>query len=110
VSLALRLVFNNTTHEIMLGAVGIPTRLRSERRVNVFEFGAIADGGSHPLSERYSSLQSAWADYPHATSLADEVDWAAIQAAIESVTPTGGAVELCRGTYRIADSIPCPQT
>ena len=44
-------------------------------------FGAIGDGTLHPLSERFSSLAAAKLVYPHATSLTDSIDWAAIQAA-----------------------------
>lgn len=48
------------------------------------QFGAIGDGTSHPLSERFSTLTAAQAVYPHATSLSDETDWAAIQLACNS--------------------------
>lgn len=47
--------------------------------VNVKEFGAIADGSSHPLSERYTSLSAAQVVYPFVTSLTDEIDYAALQ-------------------------------
>ncbi len=51
-------------------------------QISVKDFGAIADGTSHPLSERYATLAAAQADYPHADSLANEIDWAAFQGAI----------------------------
>lgn len=44
-------------------------------------YGAIADGTSHPLSERYPTLTLAKMRYPSATSLTDEIDWAACQTA-----------------------------
>lgn len=44
-----------------------------------FHFGAIGDGTSHKLSERYTTLADAQAVYPHAVSLDDEIDWCAIQ-------------------------------
>lgn len=47
-------------------------------------FGAIGDGSSHPLSERFASLEDARAIYPRATSLNDEIDWCATWAAIDS--------------------------
>lgn len=49
------------------------------------DFGAIGDGSSHPLSERYATLAAAQADYPHATALTQEIDWAAIQGAYNAL-------------------------
>lgn len=43
------------------------------------DFGAIGDGTTHPLSERYATLAEAQAVYPHAVALTDEIDWAALQ-------------------------------
>lgn len=43
------------------------------------DYGAIGDGLSHPLSERYLSLEDAQAQYPFATSLAQEIDACAVQ-------------------------------
>jgi hypothetical protein len=42
----------------------------------------IGDGAPHPLSDYYSTLAQAQADYPHAQALTDTVAWCAIQAAI----------------------------
>lgn len=65
-------------------------------------FGAIGDGASHPLSERFASLGAAQAVYPHATSLSNQIDWCAIQAAINAAsTATGGVVFLPVGTFLI---------
>lgn len=50
-----------------------------------FHFGAIGDGASHKLSERYSTLAQAKAVYPHAVSLDDEIDWCAVQALFDYV-------------------------
>src|SRR5919197_5537860 len=52
-------------------------------------FRAIGDGASHPLAQRYQSLAAAQADYPHATDLSDEIDWAAIQRAMDRATADG---------------------
>jgi len=65
------------------------------------DFGAIGDGALHPLSERFSTLAAAQAIYPRATSLADQIDWCAIQAAVD----TGRPVNLGRRTYRVNRSI-----
>lgn len=50
-------------------------------------YGAIADNVSHPVQEwiasgRYANLAAIQADYPQVTSLADEIDWAAIMKTI----------------------------
>jgi hypothetical protein len=50
VRLALRLSFQNTTHEIRLGAVGVKFRPTGALCLNVRDAGAIGDGLSHPLS------------------------------------------------------------
>ncbi len=82
----------------MLAASAAPSAqafAASQRSMNVTEssvqdydvraYGAIWDGRSHPLSERFASLDEARASYPHATSLDEEIDWAATQAAINAV-------------------------
>lgn len=46
------------------------------------DFGAIGNGVSHPISERFQTLGQAQGVYPHVTSMTDECDWAAWQAAI----------------------------
>jgi hypothetical protein len=48
------------------------------------EYGAIGDGNSHPLSERFSTLEDAQKIYPHATSLNDEIDWCATVSAMRN--------------------------
>lgn len=53
-------------------------------------YGAIGDGASHPLSERFATLAEAQAVYPHATGLPNEIDWAAIQKAINVANAAGG--------------------
>lgn len=51
-------------------------------KININDFGAIADGTSHPLSETYGTLAAAQAVYPAALALSDEKDWCAWQAAV----------------------------
>lgn len=52
------------------------------------DFGAVCDGSSRPVSQwltggardrGYASLAAITADYPHVSSLSDEIDWAACQ-------------------------------
>jgi hypothetical protein len=52
-------------------------------------FRAVGDGASHPLAQRYQSLAAAQADYPHVTDLSDEIDWAAIQRAMDHAAADG---------------------
>ncbi len=49
--------------------------------VTPYQFGAIADGGSHPLSTVYSTLTAAQVVYSFATSLTQEIDYCAVQKA-----------------------------
>lgn len=64
-------------------------------QIYISAHGAIGDGSSHPLSERYTTLAEAQAVYPHATALTEEIDWAAMVSAIadapNSVAGYGGA-------------------
>lgn len=64
----------------------LPTNLQRKisEQVSFRDFGAIGDGLSHPLSEKFTSLQAAKAVYPFATNLSDEIDYCAIQKAIFS--------------------------
>ena len=64
---------------------------------NVKDYGAIMDGSSHPLSTQYATLAAAQAVYPHALALTDEIDWCAIQAAVNAgnsaiLVPAGTAI------------------
>jgi hypothetical protein len=52
--------------------------------VSVKDYGAIGDGTLHPLSERYNTLADAQKKYPHARSLNDSIDWAALQQAVNN--------------------------
>ncbi len=81
--------------------------------VSVTDFGAIGDGSAHPLSGRYGTLAAAQAVYPFVTSLTQQIDWAASQAAINSLatvdshgtTDYGGDVEFPRGNYVMSNPL-----
>jgi hypothetical protein len=74
--------------------------------VNVKDFGAIGDGNPHPLSSVYPTLAAAQAVYPFATSLTQEIDWAAIQSAVNEAMKTGKMVYIIGpGPYLISDTI-----
>lgn len=87
------------------GASGAWVRISDPREPRIARaeaFGAIADGTSHPLSERYATLGEAQAVYPHATALTDEIDWCAIQAAINDLEAAdGGTVKLGPFSYYV---------
>jgi hypothetical protein len=51
------------------------------------DFGAIGDGGSHPLSASYANLAAAQVDFPYATSLTQEKDYCAFLTALYGATP-----------------------
>ncbi|HFZ0499144.1 TPA: phage tail fiber protein [Klebsiella pneumoniae] len=65
------------------------------KKLNLFlspwDFGAIADGTLHPLSERYASLALAQVDYPFVTSLTQSIDYAAIQKCVNEMVTRGAA-------------------
>jgi hypothetical protein len=75
--------------------------VRTTDVANAKTFGAIGDGNSHPLSERYATLADAQAVYPHATSLTQEIDSVAIQAALNAGR---AVVNIPGGQYRIDPS------
>lgn len=61
----------------------------------------VADGGSHPLSERFDSLTEAQDKFPFVDSLTEQIDRAAIQSALEA----SRSVELPGGEHYIDRSI-----
>jgi len=56
--------------------------------VDLRAYGAVF--ANQDLSTKYSTLSEAQADYPFATSLAQMIDWAATQAAVNAAESTGG--------------------
>ncbi|KAG1387360.1 hypothetical protein G6F60_014143 [Rhizopus arrhizus] len=68
-----------------MGAIFRTFQAKMRDRVSVLDFGAIGDGTYHPLSERLAALPAAQAQYPFVTDLAHSIDYAAIQAALDSL-------------------------
>ena len=55
-----------------------PTSLHGTSALNVKDFGAIGDGGTHSMSDLgYANLAAAQVDYPSATHVDDTADWCA---------------------------------
>ena len=71
--------------------------IMNQTKANVKRYGAICDGVSHKLSEKFSSLEDARKIYNVATSLNDEIDYCAIQQALKD----NKLVFLPKGTYII---------
>ncbi|MEV0792581.1 right-handed parallel beta-helix repeat-containing protein [Kribbella sp. NPDC050459] len=83
-------------------------RILLDNEIDTGWFGTIGDGANHPLSQRFTTLTEARAIYPHATALTDEIDWCAIQAAINTVkaaSATTKAVRIPQGDYVINQAI-----
>ncbi len=67
-------------------------------------FGAIADGKSHKLSEKYSTLEAAQKDYPGVKDLNITIDGAAFQKAVDMASLDNGEV-LAEKTYVVNSPI-----
>ncbi|CAO3454888.1 DUF2190 family protein [Azospirillum largimobile] len=78
--------------------------------LSIRDRGAIGDGRSHPLSERYKSLEAARRVHPHVRSLDQECDWAALQGAVLELSRSGhgGTVMVPPGHYRLDGEIVLP--
>ncbi|MBY6263730.1 DUF2190 family protein [Azospirillum sp. 412522] len=78
--------------------------------LSIRDRGAIGDGRSHPLSERYKNLDAARRVHPHVRSLDQECDWAALQGAVleQSRGGQGGTVLVPPGQYRLDGEIVLP--
>ncbi|GEM_PF-1322158 len=81
------------------GAIDRTQHDKNLESVSVEDFGAIGDKSYHPLSERFSTLAAAQAQYPFVTDLNDSIDWAAAQAAVLSFEGRGGVVNATSQFY-----------
>ncbi|MBP0496236.1 hypothetical protein [Roseomonas indoligenes] len=90
------------------GEVGSP--VLEARPFDVRRFGAIWDGRSHPLRERFPTIERARAVYPFARSLEQQVDFCATQGAINAAAAAGGGcVWLPRGVGTMDDTLVIPE-
>lgn len=82
----------------------------ADSAIDVKTYGAIADGNSHPLSTIYATLAAAQVVYSFATALTDEIDYCALQKAINTANSlSGNIVELPPGIYVINKGIVIPK-
>lgn len=84
------------------------------RSANVLDFvpsainaAVVGNGGWKPLSGYYASLGAAQVDFPFAEALAQELDWAVLQSALNAIRSSGApsVLEIPRGTYVITTSV-----
>ena len=71
--------------------------ITKQNNVNIKQYGAIGDGISHKLSERFSTIEEAQKIYSVATSLNDEIDYCSIQQALKD----NRVVTIPKGVYII---------
>jgi hypothetical protein len=85
-------------------AAGNDPRFAGSFNIKAAPYSAIGDGNTHPLSGVYGTLLAAQAVYPHATNLTDEIDWCALQGAINDAAVAGNNGEevlIPSGNYRM---------
>ncbi len=58
---------------------GVSWATNTEGELNAKDFGAVCDGGAHPLSGYYANLAAAQAVYPFVTALTQQIDYAALK-------------------------------
>ena len=76
---------SNTTTKATGSSAARKLADRAADWLNPLDFGAVGDGASHPLSTRYATLAAAQAICPEATVLTQELDWCAMQAAVDAI-------------------------
>ena len=104
---------------VVAAARSPPASVTASGSYDVRRFGALGDGSSHPVSEWlaggrrprrsstgrvYVNLSSIRADYPHVQALSDEIDWAALQAAVDRALADGGGIVTAPGGVFIINS------
>ena len=96
---------NTATNQKLLKGLRKWTYVDTNRTINPYSLGAVADGLTHPLSTYYATLADAQVDYSFATALTQETDWAAIQLCVNNATTLNGTCYMPPGAYYISDSI-----
>jgi hypothetical protein len=85
------------------GAVARTAQAKMRDLVSVKDFGAIGDGTSHPVSEwipsRFANLAAVQAEYPDVTATTDQIDFAAINAALRYAVANTKGIFIPAGLY-----------
>jgi len=87
----------DASNYVVLPTGGVTLRTLAKQTadtISIFGQGAVCDGASHPLSAFYGSLGAAQAVYPFVTTLSSQVDWAALQSAVNLAQSRYGATIL----------------
>lgn len=87
------------------GAVLRTMQSKARDMVSVMDFGAVADGTLHLLSERFATLGAAQAVYPFVTALTQSIDYAAFQAAVNAAVSGKKRVYIPAGDYSLNNKI-----
>jgi len=99
-----------STGATLVGSIGAGTgayirtvQAKLRDLVSVKDFGAIGDGTSHEVSEwipsRFANLAAVQAEYPDVTATTDQIDFAAINAAIRYAVANTKGVFIPAGLY-----------
>lgn len=103
---------SSTSTTFIQSGTGVVTRAAQDKmreRKTVNDFGAIGDGTLHTVAEwigagkRFANLAALQVVYPHVTATTDSLDWAAIQAALNSITGYFGTVVLVQDAQYVTN-------
>lgn len=92
------------------GAIKRTSQAKQAEHMTPEDFGAVGDDTDHLVSEwlvggtrdrGYANLAAIQVDFPHVTALTDQIDWAAMQAAINNAAGAAGKVVYLSGKYRV---------
>lgn len=77
---------------------GTLKKFKRKPYIDPYQFGAVADGALHPVSSKYSTLSAAQAAFPTIPdiSLVDQLDWAALQHAVNIITGSSNPLTTAR--------------
>ena len=90
--------------------IATDTKLHTDL-INVRDFGAVGDGTTHPLSGSFGTLAAAQVVYPFVTTLAEEIDNAATQAAVNAAKAISGSrIRFPAGIFLFNTGVSIPVT
>ncbi|WP_410759558.1 phage head-binding domain-containing protein [Citrobacter youngae] len=89
----------------LIGSVPRTQHDKNNDVISIEDFGAIGDGVLHMLSDLFSTLSEAQATYPFVTSLTQSIDYAAIQAALNSGSQVVSSSVSSKKNYILTDTV-----